>query len=224
MRDLLDGFQPWVDDWDGEEPEAVLHARRQDGDFGEKALVGRARHDLVRIPLTPRIRPHQHHRRTQVLEEMPPLPRDSEEIDVVAHGPQDLVGRVVLEEEVHVYPNPAQILEDMALLHVLRITPVPVEDVVVVETADLRDLREGFADAGLVEVRGVVVEEGVADVFVEFGAPGSVFAVLLAARLRPLLEGGDIFPQPISIDLSAQPDLGVKPSTLRVLEQNIFPH
>jgi hypothetical protein len=75
---------------------------------------------------------------------------------------------MMLEEEVHVNAYPADVSEHMAALHVIRIATPAIEDIVVIETADLGYRCEGFADGGLVEVGGVVVEEGVSDVFVEF--------------------------------------------------------
>jgi hypothetical protein len=97
---------------------------------------------------------------------MPPRARNREEIDIVRDIPQNLVRGVMLEEEEHVNSNSADAFEDVAALHVLWVAAPAVEDVVVVETADLRDSGESFADSGLVEVGGVVVEEGVSDIFV----------------------------------------------------------
>ena len=57
--------------------------------------------------------------------------------------------RMMLEKEVHINTNPADISEHMAALHVIGIATPAVEDVVVVETADLRNGGEGFADGGV---------------------------------------------------------------------------
>jgi hypothetical protein len=130
----------------------------------------------------------------------------------------------MLEEEVHLNTYPADILDDMTLLHVLRIASKAIEDIMVIQTADMRDLRESLSDRRLIKVGRVVVEVGMCDILIHLGSPLCVLPVFFAAHLRPLSESRDIFPQPVCIDLAAQAELSVKPTTLLVFEKDILPH
>lgn len=49
MRDLLGGFEAWVDYGDGDHPDAVLDALREESYLGEETLVGGAGHYLVGV-------------------------------------------------------------------------------------------------------------------------------------------------------------------------------
>jgi len=217
-------LEAWIDHWDWQKPDAVLYARRQDCDFGEDALVCRAGHDLVGVLFASSVGTYEDDARTQVLDEVPSLARHREQINVVRDSPQYLERRVVLEEEIHLNTNPANILDDMALLHVLRIASEAVEDVVVVQTTDMRNLRESLTDRRLVEVRRVVMEVSMRDVLVHLSSPLRILPVLLAAHLSPLSESRYVLPQPVRVDLAAQPDLRVEATAFLMFEEDVLPH
>lgn len=58
---------------------------------------------------------------------MPTSTSDGKEVQIIVHVAQDLVGGVLLKEEIHLDPNSANILEYIRVLHVFRIRAVTVE-------------------------------------------------------------------------------------------------
>ena len=127
MRDLLGGLQPRINDRDRDHPDAMLHAGRQHGDFGEQTLVRGTGHDLVRVSLGAAIGPDDDDGGTEMLDEVPAGAGDGEDVDVVADVAQDLERGVVLEEQVHFDADPADVLEHVGELHVLRVGAEAVE-------------------------------------------------------------------------------------------------
>ena len=121
VGDGLHRLEPGVYDGHGEHPDAVLHAGREHGHLGEDALVCLAREDPGLRPLGAAVRPDNHHGRTEVLDEMPTGTGDGEEVQVRVHVSQDLDGRVVLEQQIHLNGDAADVLEDGRRLHVIRI-------------------------------------------------------------------------------------------------------
>jgi hypothetical protein len=135
-----------------------------------------------------------------------------------------MIMRLVLEEKVHLDTNPADVLDDMALLHVLRIAAKAIENVVVIQTADMRNLRKSLPDRRLVEVGRVIVEVSMRDILIHLGRPRCVLAVLFAAHLSPLSESRYVFPQSVCVDLTTQAELSVEATTFLMLEQDVLPH
>lgn len=126
IGERLDRFQPGVDDGHREHPDAVLHARGERGDLGEDALVCRAGHHPALRPLRPAVGADDDDGGTQVLDKVPSCPCNGEQIEVVAVA-QNLDGRVVLEQQVHVDGDAANVLEDGRLLHVIGVGAEAVE-------------------------------------------------------------------------------------------------
>lgn len=76
-------LEAWVDDWDWQQPDAVLYARRQDCNFGKDALICRTGHDLACVLLASRVRAYDDDAWSQILDEVPSLARHCEQIDIV---------------------------------------------------------------------------------------------------------------------------------------------
>lgn len=67
----------------------MLDARRQHGDLREYALVRRAGEHAGLRPLRPQVHAGYDDGRAEVLDEMPALARDGEQVHVVAYVPED---------------------------------------------------------------------------------------------------------------------------------------
>ena len=98
----------------------MLHTWRQCGDLGEDALVCRASHHPALCPFRPAVGTDDDNGRAEELDKMPSRPCNCKQIQVVAIA-QDLDGRVVLEQQVHVDRDSADVLEDGRLLHVIGV-------------------------------------------------------------------------------------------------------
>jgi hypothetical protein len=130
----------------------VLYAWRKDRDLREDTLICWTSHDLVGVLLAPGIRANEDDTWSQVLDKMPTLTRDREQVNIVRHRSQNFECGVVLEEKVHLNTNPPDILDHMALLHVLGVAAEAIENVVIVQTANLRDLCKSLSDSWLIEM------------------------------------------------------------------------
>lgn len=60
---------------------------------------------------------------------MPTCASNGEEIDVIRDVPQNFERRMMLEKEIHLYANAANVLEHIAELHVFRIRSETVKSV-----------------------------------------------------------------------------------------------
>ena len=121
MGDLLGGLEAGVDDGDSDHPDTVLDAGRQHCDFGEKSLVCRTSHYLVRVPFRAAVWPDDDDGRAEILNEVPAGASDGKDIGIVTDIAEELEGGVVLEEEIHFNANAANVLEHTGELHVFRI-------------------------------------------------------------------------------------------------------
>ena len=93
--------------------------RRQDGDFGEDALVGWAGHDLVRVAFGATVWSNDRDGWSKILDEVPPSPSDGEEVEIVCDMSEYVERCMMLEEEVHLYPDATNVLKHVAELHIL---------------------------------------------------------------------------------------------------------
>lgn len=82
--ELFRGLESWVDDRNGDHPDAVLHTRRKHGNFGEEALICRTRHDLMRISFGSAVGSYNNHGWTEIFDEVPTGACYGEEVGVVA--------------------------------------------------------------------------------------------------------------------------------------------
>ena len=121
MGNLLSGLKAGVDDGDSDHPDAMLDAWGQHGNFWEKTLVCRAGHDLVRVSFGAAIRPNDDDRRPKVFDKVPTSASDCEDVGIITDVTQELEGSVMLEEEVHLDTDAADVLEHIGKLHVFWI-------------------------------------------------------------------------------------------------------
>lgn len=121
VRKVLHRLEPWEDDGDWNHPYAVLYAGWEDSDLGEKPLVCRPSHNLVRVAFRSAIRPDDYNRWTQILDEVPARTSNGEYVEIVIHTSQDIERCVMLEKKIHFDAYTANVLEHIAELHVLRI-------------------------------------------------------------------------------------------------------
>jgi hypothetical protein len=94
----------------------------------------------------------------------------------------------------------------------------------IINLQNVRNLRKRLAQERLVKVAGVIVKVRVAHVLLVARRPRRVLAVLAPLHGQPLLEDGHLPPQPVGVDLVAQPQLDVEAAALDVLLQYVLPH
>lgn len=75
----------------------------------------------MRVSFRTTVRTNHHHRRTQILHEMPAGAGDGEDVRVGAYIAKNLEVGVVLEKQIHFYTDAAYVLEHIGKLHVLRV-------------------------------------------------------------------------------------------------------
>ena len=220
----LDCLKAWVHHGHRQHPYAVLHAGREHGDLREQALIRRSRHDAVLSPLGAAVGSHDHDGRAEELNKVPAVARDGEEIHVRADVAKDLNRCVVLEQQVHLDGDTANVLENGRGLHIVGIGAEAVKDVVIINLQHMGNLRERLPHEWLVEVTRVVVEVGVSHVFLMPRRPWRILAILSSLHSQPLPQQWHFPPEPIAVDLVAQPELDVEAAALDVLLQDVLPH
>src|SRR4051812_46509694 len=94
----------------------------------------------------------------------------------------------------------------------------------IIKSKNVRDLTKCFSQMRLIEMAGIVVEIGVANVFFVFCSPRRILASLLSTHGCPLLQERQLLPKSISVDLTTKTKLHVEPSTFGVLLENVLPH
>ena len=121
MGDLLRLFETRVDDGDRNHPDAMLYAGGEHSDFGKESLVRGACHYLVSVPFRTSVWPHDDDGRAEIFDEMPTGTSDGEDVRVGSNIPENFKGSVMLEKEIHLNADAANILEHVGKLHVFRI-------------------------------------------------------------------------------------------------------
>jgi len=84
VGELFGGLEAWVDDRDGDHPDAVLHAWREHGHFGEEALVRFTGHDLMRVSFRSTVRSDNGHGWAEEFDKVPAGAGYGEKVGVVA--------------------------------------------------------------------------------------------------------------------------------------------
>lgn len=107
----------------------MLYRRWERRNLRKYTLIGWPGHDLLRVALRASVDSDDGDAGAKVLDEMPTCASDGEEIAFVGGGVEDVDGGVVLEKEVPVHGDAANVLEHVGELHVLRIRPESVESV-----------------------------------------------------------------------------------------------
>lgn len=121
IGDLLRLFETRVDDGDRNHPDAMLDAGGEHGDFWKESLVRGACHYLVSVPFRTGVWPHNGNGRAEVFDKMPTSASDGEDVCVRSNIPENFEGSMVLEKEIHLNADAANILEHVGKLHILRI-------------------------------------------------------------------------------------------------------
>lgn len=127
VGDLFCGFEAGVDDGDGYHPDTMLDTWREHGDFREETLVGGTGHDLMGVSFRATVGADDHDSGAKVFDKVPAGARDGEDVYVCADIAEDFEGGVVLEEEVRIDADSADVLEHVGELHVLGIGPESVK-------------------------------------------------------------------------------------------------
>lgn len=107
----------------------MLNAWRECRNFWEDSLIGWTGHDLLRVSFGPCVKSDDGYAGAEVLDEVPACASNGEEIAFVGGDVEDVKGGVVLEEEVPVDGNAADVLEHVRELHILWVGPKPIEAV-----------------------------------------------------------------------------------------------
>lgn len=76
--------------------------------------------------------------------------------------------------------------------------------VMIVNLTNVRNLGKGFSQIGLVKMARVVVKVCVGDILLVSRSPRGVLSGFLATDGEPLLQGWNLFPHAICIDLTSQ--------------------
>src|SRR2546421_4083694 len=101
---------------------------------------------------------------------------------------------------------------------------MPAIHIVVINRQNVRDLCKRFSQMGLIKMTRIVMKICMGHILLMSSGPGSVFPILLSTRGKPLLQGRNLLPQSVPIDLTPKAKLAVKASALGVLLHNILPH
>lgn len=131
---------------------------------------------------------------------------------------------MVLEQQIHLNGYPPDILKDSRTLHVIRVAPETIKDIMVIDLQHVRNLREGLAHERLVKVAGIIMEIRMGNILLVPRRPGGVLAVLTTLHAEPLFEQRDLAPETVAVDLIAESQLHVEPTALDVLLEDVFPH
>src|SRR5580700_10211079 len=98
---------------------------------------------------------------------------------------------------------------------------MPAIHIVVINRQNVRDLCKRFSQMGLIKMTRIVMKIRMGNILLMSSGPGSVFPSLLSTRGKPLLQGRNLLPQSVRVDLAPKAKLAVKASALGVLLHNI---
>ena len=101
---------------------------------------------------------------------------------------------------------------------------MPAIHIVVINRQNVRDLCKRFSQMGLIKMTRIVMKICMGNILLMSSRPDSVFPSFLPTRGKPLLQGGNLLPQPVPVDLTPKAELAVKTAAFGVLLHNVFPH